>query len=187
MIAISRGDVTGTIEIDLETGELTEPKHDHLTQSRVESGVYVQPVERLESGVYVRLGSRHRSETWREPVCAGERVDFTAADLAREAPARFYGHALPGPLPEYPELAKRARLEGTVDVEAVVAASGEVSCARVTELPMGLSKAVEAVVLHWRFRPFLIDGQPARSIGRFSFHFGLFGSVVVETVRVSTY
>ncbi|HXU44912.1 MAG TPA: hypothetical protein VN783_05265, partial [Thermoanaerobaculia bacterium] len=32
VIAISRGDVTGTIEIDLETGELTEPKHDHLTQ-----------------------------------------------------------------------------------------------------------------------------------------------------------
>jgi len=161
---LSIGDRLRTVEIDLATGEPIVPKRDLVPYLGAVSGVYAPRAE-LATAIY-------RTGTWSDPVCVGEPVDFAAADLVRESPGRFYGRSVARPLPEYTELAKRARLVGTVDVEVVVAATGEVICARVTHLPMGLSKAVESVATRWRFRPAFRDGLPVRSIGRFSIHFG---------------
>lgn len=163
-VPLSIGDLVRTIEIDLATGEPIVPKRDLVPYLGAVSGVYAPRAE-LAMAFY-------RGGTWSDPVCVGEPVDFEAADLVREPPGRFYGRSVARPLPEYTELATRARLTGTVDVEVVVAATGEVICARVTYLPMGLSKAVESVATRWRFRPAFRDGQPLRSIGRFSIHFG---------------
>ncbi len=163
-VALSIGDLVRTIEIDLATGEPIVPKRDLVPYLGATSGVYAPRAE-LATAIY-------RGGTWNDPVCVGEPVDFAAADLVRESPSRFYGRSVARPLPEYTEIAKRARLQGTVDVEVVVAATGEVLCARVTYLPMGLSKAVESVATRWRFRPAFRDGLPVRSIGRFSIHFG---------------
>jgi protein TonB len=63
--------------------------------------------------------------------------------------------------PEYPELARKARLEGKVFLQAVITKEGSV--AEVTVLrsssPLFDDVAIEAVK-HWRYEPALSGGQP---------------------------
>lgn len=153
------------IAIDLATGRRITPRRDLLPQMRVTIGA--------------RPSAPGLEPTWEPPVYA-ENLDtgeasraFANPDLAREPSRALFEHAVESPLPGYTEIAKRARLQGTVEVEVVVSESGRVSCARVSRLPLGLSRAAEAAALRWRFQPFARNGEPVRAVGRFSLHFGL--------------
>ena len=143
------------VELDLRTGLPIELLRDILPRLRAESVAYGGDSKR----------------PWRPAVCVGEPVDFASPDLRREASSRFHARASIRPLPEYTEFARRARLQGTIDVEAVVSETGKVLCARVSEFPMGLPKAVEAVVLRWRFQPVVEEGRPVPTIGRIAIRF----------------
>jgi protein TonB len=65
--------------------------------------------------------------------------------------------------PVYTELARRARVTGTVIVEAIIDTSGNVTNVRVLKgLPMGLDKAAVDAVQRWRFKPAMLEGRPVR-------------------------
>ena len=63
--------------------------------------------------------------------------------------------------PEYPELARVARLEGNVILQAIIDRNGDVVNVRVIKgQPMGLSeKAIEAI-RQWKFQPATLNGKP---------------------------
>ena len=62
--------------------------------------------------------------------------------------------------PVYPELAKRARVQGFVILECRIDASGRVTDARVLRgIPL-LNEAAIAAVKQWVYMPTLLDGQP---------------------------
>jgi TonB family protein len=78
----------------------------------------------------------------------------------------FADHALYRLLPEYPEVAKKARIAGTVIIEVSVGASGQVIDTRILKpLPFGLDTAAESAARKWLFMP----GRAAS--GRIEFHF----------------
>jgi protein TonB len=66
-------------------------------------------------------------------------------------------------LPKYPELARRARVEGsvilliTIDREGRV---GEVEVLRSPDPRYGFDLAAIEAVRQWRYRPALLDGRP---------------------------
>jgi protein TonB len=63
--------------------------------------------------------------------------------------------------PEYPEEARRARVQGTVIVEAIVDPRGDVTRVRVLKgLPMGLDRAAAKAIEGWKFRPATLHGEP---------------------------
>ena len=63
--------------------------------------------------------------------------------------------------PVYTELARRARITGTVIVEAVIDEQGNVTNVRVLKgLPMGLDKAAVDAIQTWKFKPATRQGQP---------------------------
>lgn len=73
---------------------------------------------------------------------------------------------------EYTEEARKARLEGTVVVTAIVEANGSLRDAYVSR-PLGLGldeKAVEAVK-QWQIAPATKDGQPVPVLARFDVNF----------------
>ncbi len=158
VITLDEKESSRKIEVDLKTGLALVPPRNLFPQFRVDSEVYGP-------------NGGFDSKGWREPLCVGERLDFGAMDLVPETSPRFVGRARVSPLPEYTEIAKRARLQGTVDVEAVVSETGRVLCARVTNFPMGLPDKVEAVMLGWRFQPAIVEGKPVRTIGRIAIQF----------------
>jgi periplasmic protein TonB len=64
------------------------------------------------------------------------------------------------PDPAYPILAKQARIQGVVIIDAVIDESGSVVQARAISGPPLLIPSALAAVMQWRYEPSFLDGQP---------------------------
>lgn len=65
--------------------------------------------------------------------------------------------------PRYSELARRAGVQGTVIVEAVIDEQGQVTNVRVLRgLPMNLDRAAVEAIQQWRFKPAMMGGHPVK-------------------------
>jgi len=62
--------------------------------------------------------------------------------------------------PDYPEIARMARVQGTVRLEAVISREGTVESLRVVGGPPLLVKAAFDAVSQWRYQPTLLNGEP---------------------------
>lgn len=67
------------------------------------------------------------------------------------------------PVPDYPALARSARVQGTVVVEVTVDPDGVPTRARALEGPMLLRATAETYAMRWRFYPPLLNGVPQAS------------------------
>lgn len=65
------------------------------------------------------------------------------------------------PVHQYPQAARKARIQGTVIVEVVIDTEGCVRRPRILKgLPMGLDGAALSAVRSWTFQPATIEGRP---------------------------
>ncbi|HEX4499044.1 MAG TPA: energy transducer TonB [Thermoanaerobaculia bacterium] len=65
--------------------------------------------------------------------------------------------------PLYPELARRARVEGKVVIETIIEKDGSVSHPGILQSqPMGLDVAAVEAVCDWKFKPATLKGEPVR-------------------------
>ncbi len=99
-------------------------------------------------------------------------LSMTACDSSPSAPAcRGPIHVgeldiippvkLHAPNPQYTEVARKARIQGTVIVECVVDCNGIPVNLRILKgLPMGLNETTLDAVSRWRFQPAMLDGRP---------------------------
>lgn len=62
--------------------------------------------------------------------------------------------------PAYPDEARRAGVDGTVMVQALVLRDGNVGDTRIVKSVPGLDDAAVAAVRQWRFKPGMAKGQP---------------------------
>ena len=62
--------------------------------------------------------------------------------------------------PIYPAIAKSAHVSGTVVIQATISKNGTIENPRVVSGPNMLRQAALDAVKTWRFRPYLLDGQP---------------------------
>ena len=78
--------------------------------------------------------------------------------------------------PQYPPEAGRARIEGTVVLLAVIGTDGSVKDVRVENgLPILTQAAIDAVK-QWRYKPYLVDGEPVEVDSRITINFTLSGA-----------
>lgn len=76
----------------------------------------------------------------------------------------------------YPEVARKARVQGVVIVEFVVGTDGRVTQARIVKpLPMGLDTAAVDALKRWEFKPALRNGIPVEVSSTMTFTFRLDG------------
>jgi protein TonB len=76
--------------------------------------------------------------------------------------------------PEYTELARKARLEGVVILEAIIDTSGNVTDIRVLKgLPLGLNESAMDAVKRSKFRPGTLNGRPVPVVYNLTIHFRL--------------
>jgi TonB family protein len=88
-------------------------------------------------------------------------VSSVAQQPAEITKANAGGHLVKRIDPEYPPLARAARLQGKVLLKATISKDGDVTAVNVVSgHPMLIPSAVEAVK-KWQYKPFLVDGQPA--------------------------
>ena len=75
--------------------------------------------------------------------------------------------------PQYPAEAGRARIEGTVVLMAVIGKDGSVQDVQVESgLPVLAQAAINAV-RQWRYKPYMIDGEPVEVDSRITINFTL--------------
>jgi protein TonB len=63
-------------------------------------------------------------------------------------------------IPQYPAIAKAARQEGTVVLQAMISKSGTIEHLQVVSGPPMLQEAALDAVKTWRYRPYLLNDQP---------------------------
>jgi protein TonB len=63
-------------------------------------------------------------------------------------------------IPQYPQLAKTMHVEGTVALAATISKAGTIVNLRVVSGPPMLQQAALDAVSDWRYRPYLLNGQP---------------------------
>jgi periplasmic protein TonB len=62
--------------------------------------------------------------------------------------------------PVYPSIAQRARIEGAVELKAIISKEGTIEgLQRITGHPMLVAAAMDAVK-QWRYRPYMLNGEP---------------------------
>jgi protein TonB len=79
-------------------------------------------------------------------------------------------------LPVYPPLARSARIQGQVVLQAVISKQGIIENLRVvTGHPMLVPAAIEAV-RQWRYRPYVLNNEPVEVETQITVNFGLGGN-----------
>jgi TonB family protein len=65
------------------------------------------------------------------------------------------------PPPQYTEIARKARIQGVVIVQAIIDKEGSVTNVKVLKgLPMGLDQAAVDAIKKWKFKPATLNGKP---------------------------
>jgi TonB family protein len=92
------------------------------------------------------------------PPAEAKPVDLSLIEL-KEDSTRHYPGLLKKAVPEYPEMAKSTRTQGTVVLQATVAANGRLSYLKVISGPSLLQQAAIDSVRQWLYRPFEVMGE----------------------------
>lgn len=70
------------------------------------------------------------------------------------------GNRIGGEEIRYPPIAKAAHIQGTVVLQAMISREGTIQDLRVLSGPPMLQQAAIEAVRTWRYRPYLLNGQP---------------------------
>jgi protein TonB len=70
------------------------------------------------------------------------------------------GMILSKPSPVYPPIAKAARVQGTVVLQATISKTGTIENLRAVSGPAMLQQAALDAVRNWRYRPYLLNNEP---------------------------
>jgi protein TonB len=70
------------------------------------------------------------------------------------------GNKLGGMTPQYPAIAKAARIQGTVVLQATISKAGTIENLHVLSGPPMLQQSAMEAVKTWRYRPYLLNGEP---------------------------
>ncbi len=131
------------------------------------------------SGLGVEGGTdTSRHGVWRS---VGTSVDVAPPPSPAPAHPLIVSHWAEGNLiyrvqPVYPPLARQARIQGTVELRAIVSKAGMIeNLAVVSGHPMLVKSAVEAV-RQWRYRPYLLNNDPIEVETEITVNFVLSGN-----------
>ncbi len=125
--------------------------------SPVSPGVTPTPSEPTDRRDREAAAGHIRNETSNEPAGAGLVAD---TNTVRVPASVMEANLVTSRVPAYPEAAKAEGIQGPVVMETVISKSGTVDHVRVVEGDRQLRSAAEEAVLKWRFRPYVLNGQP---------------------------
>jgi periplasmic protein TonB len=154
-----------------KTQEVTAPASPALTPIGVVGGVPGGVVGGAPIGVFSEVPSSPHSV----PVLAKmpEPAPVKRIRVASRVVEANLIHDVP---PQYPPEAGRARIEGAVVLLATIGADGSVKDVRIESgLPILAQAAIDAV-RQWRYKPYLIDGEPVEVDSRITINFTLSAS-----------
>jgi len=91
----------------------------------------------------------------------------------REDGDDFQKRIVSAPRPAYPEIARKAGIEGTVRLQVRLTQDGRIEVQKLLEGDTVLADAAIAAVKQWRGKPVWMNGKPINVISTLSFEFHL--------------
>jgi TonB family protein len=134
-----------------------------------EAGACVSLGDAYASGVGIPRDERQATGRYRQACEGGNAVGCIALRSLSPLPVMDYDRpprAIDLAKPIYPPEAFNKKIEGTVELEIAIDATGKVTGARVLKSVPGLDEAALATVYQWRFEPAIKNGQPVATIAR---------------------
>jgi protein TonB len=86
------------------------------------------------------------------------------------------GLAISQPKPVYPPIARAAHVSGAVVLHAVISKTGTVTNLTVVSGPQMLQSAALDAVRNWRYKPYLLNGEPTEVETTVTVNFNFGGS-----------
>jgi periplasmic protein TonB len=115
----------------------------------------VQGIDGLSSGIPGGIGAIIDSVGTGRPAVVKPRAP--TLNVSRGVMA---GNLLATTLPQYPAIAKAAHIQGIVVLQATISKSGSIQNLRVISGPPMLQQAAMDAVRSWRYKPYLLNGEP---------------------------
>lgn len=73
--------------------------------------------------------------------------------------------------PSYPTLARQMKVQGSVVIQALIGADGDIQDLRILSGPSILASAAQEAVRQWRFKPYLQNGRPVETQAKITVNF----------------
>jgi TonB family protein len=139
----------------------------------------LQTVQLTQTG-FVKAQSWNAPEVANEPPDRGDWIDRWLSSLEatflgnmHEDPDELQRHLLSAPTPVYPDIARRAGVQGIVRLQVRATKDGRVEVDKILSGSPTLADAAIAAVKQWRVRPFSTGGRPVDVISTVTFNFQL--------------
>jgi TonB family protein len=100
-----------------------------------------------------------------------DRLEIALMGGLREDSSEFFKRLIAAPHPAYPEIAKRAHIQGVVILQVKVKTDGSVEVQKVLQGEPVLADAAVEAVKRWRANPALINGTRVETISTVTFDF----------------
>ncbi len=139
----------------------------------------LQTVQLTQTG-FVKSQSSNAPEVASEPQDRGDWIDRWLSSLEatflgniHEDPDELQKHLMLAPPPAYPEIARRAGVQGIVRLQVRAMKDGRIEVDKILSGSPTLADAAIAAVKQWRVRPFSTGGRPVDVISTVTFNFQL--------------
>jgi TonB family protein len=151
--------------------EDAEARHEIL-EIDLATGAVPPPARNLCPAALLVVAEADDGTAPRKPmVSIGDQQAFDDRGVIPFASQALLDRAVTRIIPEYPEVAGKARIAGRVRVEVVVGRDGRVEAARIEPLPFGIDNAVKTAIEKWEFAPYPSAVEAVRFTGSFAFRF----------------
>jgi protein TonB len=116
----------------------------------------VRGMEGLSNGIPGGIGSIINDAGTRQPTV----VRAKAPSSLGVSSGVMAGYLLTKTMPQYPAIPKAAHIQGTVVLQATISKSGSIENLKVIGGPPTLQQAAMDAVRSWRYKPYLLNGEP---------------------------
>ena len=160
-------------------GQPEQPKPSNPAES-----VAVEPKHQPAKPVFEIAAAQPKPKQVSEPEMAAPKLSLASNDAAVSSisklpvalPARPKSQLVPATLisrtaPVYPQIARQMGTYGAVLMNVTISPEGSVTAVRVISGPIQLREAATSAVRHWRYKPAMLNGQPAESTAEVQINF----------------
>jgi TonB family protein len=177
-------DAQGTVKVRVPLGEhlvtaATEDGKDELrNEVDIAAGAPIQVQFHLLKARIARLDKelQHQEKLIQDFKAAGDAAAPPSDSASPAAPAAPAQHEVPvevpaergesmvleNPAPPYPAAARAAGIQGTVVLNATIAKDGTIDSVDVVDGPPMLRQAALDTVKTWRYKPYVVNGEPVK-------------------------
>lgn len=144
----------------------TQQAYDPYAAPRsISKTIYIAKDPEPPSVAMVNIGAEQPVIAGAVPGYSGHPRVVIAQSKPAAAPVHVTSSVIAGMIllktvPRYPAIAQAAHQEGTVELAATISATGTIENLRVVGGPVMLRQAALEAVATWRYRPYLLNGEP---------------------------